>query len=146
MPPLPQDSVYQIAAIEKGKDWLAPHPLTKCVESAANLWIAACRAEPLFEHFNGILEPPSFLIDLGQIQIELGMTVSQLERFETKLLSIAKSLVGKGRQQPCVGQIDRVVWCCSQRTAHVRESVIVVTIAEVFQALFEIRHTAIGRS
>ena len=97
MPPLPQNSVYQIAAIEKGKDWLPPHPLAKRVESASNLRVAARRGEPLFEDINGILEPPSFLINLGQIQVELGMIMSHFERFEAKLLSIAKSLVGKGR-------------------------------------------------
>jgi hypothetical protein len=110
MPPLPQDSIYRIATIEKGKDWLPPHRRAKCAESASNLWIAARRGETLFEHFNGIPEPPSLLINLSQIQIELGMVVSQFKRFETESLSIKKSLVGKSSQQPCVGQVDRVMW------------------------------------
>src|SRR5262252_5063221 len=72
--------------------------------------------------------------------------MSQSERFETKSLRVAKPSVGKRRKQPCVRQVDRVVWRSSQCTSDIRESLIVLTIAEMSQTFLEIRHTVIGGS
>jgi len=96
VPPLPQDPIHRIAAINKGKHWLPP--AAKVFERDPNSEIAARRDEPFFEHRDCFLESASSLIDLRQVQVELRVVVSHSERFETKVLGIEKSLLGKRGQ------------------------------------------------
>ena len=143
MAPLSEDSIHGIASMQKGKHRFPPLP--KLLESALDPVIAARRGESPLEHRNRFPRPAGRLIDLRQIQIQLGVIAPQIERFQTKPLRIGEPLLGKRCHQTSVRQVERVLWGTSQRTLDVHKSLVGVTIAKVLQTFLEIRHAAIGR-
>jgi len=78
------------------------------LERPAKAKIAAGGHEALFERRYRFLRSSGLLIDLGQIQVELGVIVSHAQSFLAESFAIGIALLSDRRKQTCVGKIERV--------------------------------------
>ena len=67
--------------------------------------------------------PAGLLIDLGQIQVQLGVVVPHPEGFLAERFAIAVALLGNGSQQSGIGKIKRVLRSDTQRAPRMQQGI-----------------------
>ena len=132
-----------MAAVQECHDRIAPR--ADFLQSPANPEIAPRGHQPLFKSGDRLLRPAGLLVDLGQIQVELGVIVSHPQGFQAEGFPVAKTLLGDRSQQSRVGEIKGVLRRNSEGAAGVLQGFGRMTVAQLFEALLEIRHAGIGR-
>jgi hypothetical protein len=91
VPQSTEDSIHWMIAAKAGKHRRSA--ATHHLQRSANAGIAPCRNEPLFERRDGILVAFRMVIQLGEIQIELGMVALHFESLTTELFAKFISLL-----------------------------------------------------
>jgi hypothetical protein len=115
-----------MAAVQEREERLAPG--TDSLQRTANTKIAACGYQSFLKRVNRVLCPAALLVDLREIQIELGVIVPHPKGFLAQHFPIAVALFGNGCKESCIGEIEGVLGSYAQSATSVEERLVCVPI------------------
>src|SRR5579862_2324887 len=112
MPPFPECAVHRMAAMkEREHRWTAD---SNSFEGPSDPEVASGRNHALFKGVDRFRGASGLVVDLGQVQVKLGVVHSHSQGFTAERFSVAETLLGDGSQQACIREVKRVLWSNSQ--------------------------------
>jgi hypothetical protein len=129
VPQSTEDSIHRMIAAKAGKHRRSA--ATHHLQRSTNTGIAPCRNEPLFERRDGILVAFRMVIQLREIQIELGMVALYFESITTELLAKFIPLLDNTREQAHIRKVKRIEWFYLKSATDVSECDILILVVKM---------------
>jgi hypothetical protein len=101
------------------------------LQRAANAKVAARGHQSFFKRFNCFLRPAALLVNLREIQIELGVIVPHPKGFLAQRFSVTEALFGNGCKESRIGEIERVFGSYAQSATGMKKGFVGISITQV---------------
>src|ERR1700721_2297945 len=100
MPPFPERAVYGVAAVKEHEHRGTAN--ANSFEGSADTEITPGRDHAFLKGVDRFRCASGLVVDLGQVQVELGVVHPHSQCFAAERFGVAKSLLGNGSQQTCI--------------------------------------------
>lgn len=131
-----------MAAVQKPDDRGSSQP--NLLEGAPNTKIPARRHQPLFKSIDCVRRSSRLLVNVRQVQVQLGVVAPHSQCLPAESLCVAKPSFRERSQQPRIGKIKRVFWSNTEGAPGVLKGFFRTPITQILQTLLKVRHPSIG--
>ena len=107
MAPFSQGRIQRVATVQESKHRRPAH--SDFFKRPANPEIASCGDHTFFQGLNRFRRSSSLVVNLGKVQIELGVIVFHSQRFAAERFRVSEALFRERGQQPRIRKVKRVL-------------------------------------